>query len=204
MKSTASLVVPGPDIEVAVDLFTLAATAITDRRLDHAAALVRAVNRTALGEYWRQGGIEWERRHDKSTHITGRTDKAPRAIPMSTRLAVAQRDHWTCRYCGLRLMSTDFLRAVNTKLPGVFPWGTSDATTHPAIIVLRSTPDHVVPHAHGGTNDTDNLVTACGVCQFMKGVCTIEELGLIDPRNRDPVLSSWQGLAGSFGQKVRA
>lgn len=55
-----------------------------------------------------------------------------------TRFLVLDRDDYTCRYCG-------------AKPP--------DVTLHV---------DHIVPRAHGGTDDPSNLVTACAPCNLGK------------------------------------
>jgi hypothetical protein len=54
--------------------------------------------------------------------------------------------------------------------------------------------DHVVPHAHGGTNEVENVIVACAPCNCARMECTLEEVGLEDPRMRMPVQSSWDGL----------
>lgn len=35
--------------------------------------------------------------------------------------------------------------------------------------------DHKTPRARGGTNDLDNLVPACALCNVAKGMMTVEE-----------------------------
>jgi 5-methylcytosine-specific restriction endonuclease McrA len=54
--------------------------------------------------------------------------------------------------------------------------------------------DHLLPYARGGNNDLDNIVITCAPCQFGRMNYTLEEVGLIDPRKRGPVRSSWGGL----------
>ncbi len=62
--------------------------------------------------------------------------------------------------------------------------------------VFAQSPDHVVPVAADGDNTPANLVTACGSCNYAKSGCSIGELGLEDPRNRDPIRDGWTGLVG--------
>jgi hypothetical protein len=60
------------------------------------------------------------------------------------RMAIYQRDDFCCQYCG-----QDLLADVDWQ--------------------LLATIDHLVPQAHGGINDPDNLVASCWVCnQFKK------------------------------------
>ncbi len=67
--------------------------------------------------------------------------------PLSKRVrfAVFARDGFTCRYCG--------------------------AQSDTAKLVV----DHITPVAAGGTNDPENLVTACEPCNAGKGARTIEQ-----------------------------
>lgn len=62
-----------------------------------------------------------------------------RPLSKRTRFEVFKRDGFVCVYCG----------------------------AHPPAIVLHV--DHVHPVAEGGTNDVDNLVTACEPCNLGKG-----------------------------------
>lgn len=54
--------------------------------------------------------------------------------------------------------------------------------------------DHLLPHARGGDNNLDNIVITCAPCNFGRMNWTLEEVGLIDPRTRQPVHSAWTGL----------
>lgn len=62
-----------------------------------------------------------------------------KAISKKTRFEVFKRDAFVCVYCG----------------------------AHPPAVLLHV--DHIVAVANGGTNDPDNLVTACGPCNLGKG-----------------------------------
>jgi 5-methylcytosine-specific restriction endonuclease McrA len=65
-----------------------------------------------------------------------------------SRANIYARDHYACQYCG-----------------HVFP--TSDLTF-----------DHVVPVAHGGRKDWENIVTCCITCNRRKGGRTPEQAGM--------------------------
>jgi 5-methylcytosine-specific restriction endonuclease McrA len=54
--------------------------------------------------------------------------------------------------------------------------------------------DHVTPHSSGGENTLENLIVTCAACNYGKNNFTLEELGLIDPREFPPVQSQWDGL----------
>lgn len=68
-----------------------------------------------------------------------------RSVSLSLRWAVLKRDKFTCVYCGL----------------------VAGAGVQLSI-------DHVVPLCDGGTNDIENLATACRECNTGKGVDVLE------------------------------
>lgn len=72
------------------------------------------------------------------------------ALRPETRLAILERDDYTCRYCG-------------AQPDQLYDW-------HPFIkrwIALIHV-DHVIPRSQGGTDDPSNLVTACRRCNLAK------------------------------------
>ena len=73
----------------------------------------------------------------------------------SVRLAVFQRDDFTCRYCGFR--------STQIRVPMDCPRWMSRARWRALLHV-----DHVIPRSRGGTDDLENLVTACSACNLAK------------------------------------
>ena len=51
-----------------------------------------------------------------------------------------------------------------------------------------------MPWKLGGRTNTDNLVTACWSCNYGKSGYTLEELGLIDPKEKAIIEQDWDGL----------
>lgn len=211
-----------PAAEVAPDLLQLAVVALEQelpaslsrrardlarrRQLERAHALARAVDWTTFDWFWTEGGRDWERNHDKTRHTSFEGNKAQASIPLGIKRAVAVRDGWRCRYCGLRVVSPATMTALERLLPAALPYndasmGPASVTTHAMQCVLRLTWDHVHPHAGGGLNDLENLVASCGGCNFNKGNCSLEELGLEDPRLHPPVVDESDGLNGRVGAK---
>jgi hypothetical protein len=85
-------------------------------------------------------------------------------IPSSVRFYVLQRDGFSCRYCRR---------------------GPADGS----ILEL----DHIVPHSKGGTDDADNLVTACQECNRGK----LAKEGVKPPANGVQTMrAASPGLAG--------
>lgn len=69
-----------------------------------------------------------------------------RAISKKLRFEIFKRDGFTCQYCG----------------------------AHPPDVVLEL--DHIIAVAHLGTNDEDNLVTACFDCNRGKGARALDNV----------------------------
>jgi hypothetical protein len=108
---------------------------------------------------------------------------------------VFMRDNYTCRYCDLQLLSKEVLvafeRVVGTD---VFTTTGSNAQQHGAVHAFKIVADHVVPYKLGGRTNLDNLVSACPACNYGKHNYTVEQMDIQDPRNHQPVISTWDGL----------
>lgn len=118
-------------------------------------------------------------------------------VTRKMRLALGVRDHWQCRYCGLLVADAEYFNKLCVALPDDFPQARGTPVTGngwPISRVFRMAPDHVHPLAAGGSNDIDNLVTACGACNYQwKGDCTLDELG---GELQDAAATGWDGLVG--------
>lgn len=96
--------------------------------------------------------------------------------------SIYKRDGYTCRYCGLRLMSNRELSKIERAVgKDFFQTRGNNQTRHGFIFVLRATVDHVLPHNRGGSTSLNNLVTSCWSCNYGKGKFTLEEIGLASP-----------------------
>lgn len=69
-----------------------------------------------------------------------------KAVSKKKRFDVFKRDGFKCQYCG----------------------------AHPPSALLHV--DHIHPVAEGGTNDEDNLITACEACNLGKGAGTLSDI----------------------------
>ena len=101
-----------------------------------------------------------------------------------------------CVYCGAPLIRKDIPKFLQDFYPDLRIWGTRNRNDeqHAAFQLMWMQFDHVVPHSRGGRTDTENVVVTCAPCNYGKGDCMLEELGLIDPRLRPGVQTSWDGL----------
>lgn len=104
------------------------------------------------------------------------------------------RDGYHCRFCGIPVIPVEVRKKLVSAYPEALPWGEANTSQHAAFQVLWLQYDHIVPHARGGDNSLQNLVIACAGCNYSRMNWTLEEVGLQDPRKRDPVKSMWDGL----------
>ena len=112
-------------------------------------------------------------------------------------------DKWRCRYCGIRVAGNrkHFKKfAIVIGMPELIA-GRTDESRHGLYLMLMASYDHVKPVNQDGTNDAENLVTACWCCQFGKYKYSLDELGLTGPINLKLVKSdSWVGLDSKSGK----
>lgn len=123
-------------------------------------------------------------------------DRDPARMPSSSeQTAIFVRDGWRCRFCGIKVISRAARLALVKKFPAETRWSGPEFKRHSALYAMASSLDHVVPHGQGGKNETSNFVTACYCCQFGRGEWTLEQMQLLDPRDREPIVDEWDGLS---------
>lgn len=132
--------------------------------------------------------------------------KVPRPLFVGTKHAlkaptkfekqVFARDGYRCRYCGVKVLSKQFVRKFLKALnyPGLRKVK-GNVGTHGLFLLFWPVADHVLPHSLGGHTDLDNLVTTCGPCNYGKQEFTLEQLGLKKPETNFKK-EDWDGLEG--------
>ena len=154
----------------------------------------------ACATYWAECDARAAERHRDDAHTySGVPQKA--TVTAAMRRAITARDGWRCRYCTLRVVDGRFFTRLTRALPDVFH---DRAGVAPNAIwrIFTFVPDHVVPLAAGGSNDTEkNLVSSCGACNYpAKFSCLLEELRLQDPFSSAPIIDGWSGLQDRLRQ----
>ncbi len=113
---------------------------------------------------------------------------------LATKKLLHLRDGYHCRFCGITVIRPEIRDHLRRLYPQALPWGQTNATQHAAFQAMWAQYDHVLPHARGGNNELENVVVACAPCNFGRMDHTLEEVGLADPKAREPLRSTWDGL----------
>lgn len=104
------------------------------------------------------------------------------------------RDGYRCRFCGIPVIRARIRDKLRRLYPAALQWGSANLTQHAAFQAMWVQYDHVLPYARGGKSDIDNIVVTCAPCNFGRMNYLLEEVGLTDPRKREPIPSRWDGL----------
>ena len=115
--------------------------------------------------------------------------------------ALHTRDGYHCRFCGIPVVRKEIRIALHRFYPTVVTWGRRNAEQHAAFQAMWLQYDHVIPHARGGDNELGNVIITCAPCNFGRSDHLVEEVGLFDPRSREPIKSEWDGLERMLSKK---
>jgi hypothetical protein len=113
---------------------------------------------------------------------------------VAIQIQLHHRDGYHCRFCGIPVIRRAVRQRFCTLYPHLLIWGRRNSEQHAAFQTMWAQYDHIVPYAHGGGSDLDNLVVTCAPCNFGRMDSTLEEANLLDPRTCEPFPSSWDGL----------
>lgn len=112
--------------------------------------------------------------------------------------AIRYRDGFHCRFCRVHVIRKEVRQALKSLYPEAVSWGRKNVEQHSALQAMWLQYDHVLPHSYGGGNEIENVVITCAPCNFGRMEYLVEEIGLIDPRLREPEASDWDGLERLF------
>lgn len=97
------------------------------------------------------------------------------------------------KICGIPVIRHEVRNRLCKLYPEVPLWGRFNWQQHAGFQTLWLQYDHIIPHSRG-TTDLDDMVMTCGPCNFGRMEYTVEEVGLLDPRDRPPVPSNGRDL----------
>jgi hypothetical protein len=194
-----SLLEPIPELDLAIKLLDAAVDAHMQGHISLAAQLVAKADFPEIMEYTRRivGKLSVEvHRQTRSPDVLPVSERDPERMPTNNKQEeIFIRDGWRCRFCGVKVISKKARSILIKAFPDQTHWGPKEFERHSALYSLAVSLDHVQPHSRGGANDESNFVTTCYCCQFGRGHWTLEESELLDPREYDPVIDSWDGLS---------
>lgn len=187
---------PIPEIAQAASILDEAVSHHLAGRADNAQSLIKQANLSIIRE-WTES--LWG---TNSPYVKIRPDASIVKLPKEARIKVRMpnsvekrnihaRDGYNCRFCGIPVIRAE----VRQRIAKIYPiWGRKNYEQHAAFQAMWAQYDHVLPHSKGGDNDLENVILTCAPCNFARMDYTLEEVGLNDPRAREPVKSSWSGL----------
>jgi HNH endonuclease len=196
----ACLCDPIPEIAEAAHYLGEAVSAHLNKKFDVADELIRRADMPEIRE-WSESLWGKNSPYVKFRAIANAPPSMHRAQRVALRMpttaekqALLQRDGYHCRFCGIPVIRETIRRRIKAVYSNALSWGRTNVTQHAAFQAMWVQYDHILPHARGGDNSLDNMVITCAPCNFGRMNYCLEEVGLIDPRTREPVRSSWDGL----------
>ena len=186
---------PGPDV-VALAIESAGRAAIAGE-LARAAEIAYRIDAEACREDKAKAHLEVGRRLAATggwtPAVQGQQGRSP---SQKTRLAVYERDGYTCRYahCGRFVVDERVVAALSALIPDALAYHPNwrNDRCHPLLWTHVASLEHVQPWSLGGGNDLENLITTCSRCNYAKNSATIDQLGwTVRPC---PEVSDWDGL----------
>ena len=192
---------PIPEIADAARLLNAAVSAHLMGRSQLAGELIRAADIPAITDFGESlWGSSSPHRHyraisgvPEASHPKDQRAKE-RGPNVATKRQLLLRDGYHCRFCGIPVIRSEVRQRIRKVYPEALRWGDANAQQHAAFQLMWAYADHVIPHARGGDSNIANLVITCAGCNFGRRHYTLEEVGVVDPRDREPVRSTWDGL----------
>ena len=160
--------------------------------------LIRLADMPVIREWteslWGKGG-PWTQPRSLEMPSVPKDRRIHARMPSKAGLAaLIQRDGFHCRFCGIPVIRAEVRTLIQRAYPEALPWASGNPNQHAGFQALWLTYDHLLPHSRGGSSELDNMVIACQPCNCGRSELTLEEVGLVDPRTREPVRSTWDGL----------
>lgn len=192
---------PAPEIREGAALLAQAVAAHKRGDRQDAARLILAADFEQIGEWFRtivgpyQPAIHGERPKTLNPPVLPEDQRKPPRMPTAeTRKAVLARDGHHCRFCDSPVISKQVILAMSKAYPTEARWSNIASEQHRFFQAMTLQYDHVLPHSRGGESGADNIVITCAACNYGRISWTVEEAGLLDPRNNPIVVSDWDGL----------
>ena len=191
---------PIPEIAEAARYLDAAVSAHLDGQMTVAEDLIRKADMPAIREWteslWGVNSpyVRFRVVENAPPHLPNEQKVKVRMPTTAEKRALHERDGYHCRFCGIPVIRATIRERIKKAYPNALSWGRKNTEQHPAFQAMWLQYDHVLPHARGGNNDLENILITCAPCNYGRWNRILEEVGLIDPRLREPVRSHWDGL----------
>ena len=178
-----SFLYPIPQIEIAISYLDEAVDFYLSEKFELASEKLVQADMKEIAAYYKlivgktKFPIHWQHRQPKSIEKKERIQARMPAAHVTRN--IFERDGWRCRFCGTRVFSTKSRKVIIDAFPAEAHWADKEYERHAALNCQAASLDHILPHSRGGDNSEDNLVTACGPCQFGRNQWTIDEVGFL-------------------------
>jgi hypothetical protein len=189
-----------PEIAVAAQYLDEAVSAHISNQPERAEELIRLSNIPAIREWteslWGSASpyVHYRLLSGAPPSFESAQREKLRMPSLAQRRLLHLRDGYHCRFCEIPVIRKEIRERLRILYPHVLPWGRTNTSQHAAFQAMWAQYDRIVPHARGRNNDLDNVVVTCAPCNFGRMNYTLEEVGLVDPRSREPIRSEWDGL----------
>ncbi len=194
---------PFPEVAIAARLLNDAVTAHIDGKFGEAASLIEQANIPAIMDWayslvGRNSEYNTPRFRLDSLPMISVAEREKIRMPSSEdKRTLHERYGYHCCFCGTPVFRSQVRNLLISHYSDAIPRGRKEVERHAAIYVMNAQYDHIVPHCRGGRSDLENMVLTCYPCNNGRNRFTLEEMGLLDPRARQPVeciVSDWDGL----------
>lgn len=195
---------PIPEIADAARYLDAAVSAHLQGNSKLAEELIRLADNPAIWEWtdsiWGKKSpyVQFRTTPDAPQDISKENRVKERMPTTSEKNQLLLRDGYHCRFCGMPVIRREIREFIKKIYPEALQWGKQNIDQHAAFQAMWVQYDHILPHARGGNNDLDNMVITCSACNYGRMQYTLEEVGLVDPRTREPIRSTWDGLERIF------
>lgn len=193
--------------DIAASALSIAADALIAGDIAKCREHIRKADLRSLREYFHllAGPInpDIHRQKKNPVYSTAPGEKIPRMPNAAVTRGIFARDGYRCRFCGTRVILKQARKVFTEHFPEEARWESSNEGKHFGLSTLTASIDHLVPYKRGGTNDLENLVTACGPCQFGRNRWLLEEVEIESPFKFPPIVDEWDGLGRLVGLKIK-
>jgi 5-methylcytosine-specific restriction endonuclease McrA len=191
---------PIPEIEDAARMLDAAVSAHSEGKRDVAEELLRLANNKNVWEWtdsiWGKMSpyVQYRPIPNAPPTLLKEQRVKERKPASDVKRLIHIRDGYYCRFCCIPVIRSEIRENFCDTYPEAVPWGCTNVSQHAAFQAMSAQYDHVLPHARGGNNDIDNIILTCAPCNYGRMSYTLEEVGLLDPRDREPRRGTWEGL----------